>query len=128
MFGRNADLSTDQRANETRKCAGCGQPAVRVYHVTRHYVNSIPAGRTYEHRCHACGVQFRTISTWRAIREAFFVMLMVPIGLVMLGVGAMDLSDHWWAILVGLLFVGVAGLISWSTGKALLQLSKNPPA
>lgn len=129
MFGtRNADLSNDHRANETRKCASCGQAAVRVYHVTRHYVNSIPAGRTYEHRCHACGVQFRTISTWRALREAFFVMLMVPIGLLMLVIGAMDLSEHWWALLIALVMLGVSALVTWTTSKALLHLSKNPPA
>lgn len=81
MFGQKPDASNDPRATQLRKCGKCGADAVTCYHVTFHYVNGIPAGRTYLHRCGACRREFTTISLWRLVRDGFSACLIAVIGL-----------------------------------------------
>src|SRR5688572_4407569 len=82
LFGSNS-THDDPRATSVRTCGKCKQPAVVCYHVTVHYVNGIPAGRTYAHKCNACNRTFETMSVWRTIRDAFFTFFAAVLGLVM---------------------------------------------
>jgi hypothetical protein len=83
MFGGKPDTRDDPRATQLRKCGKCSADAVSCYHVTLHYVNGIPAGRTYLHRCQACRREFTTISLWRLIRDGFVAGLITLIGVLM---------------------------------------------
>lgn len=74
------DTSDDPRATQLRTCGKCKADAVSCYHVTFHYVNGIPAGRTYLHRCQACRREFTTISLWRLIRDGFSACLLTLLG------------------------------------------------
>ncbi|UJR85103.1 hypothetical protein [Sandaracinus amylolyticus] len=80
LFGQPS-AAGDPRATTLRRCGKCKADAVTCYHVTFHYVNGIPAGRTYEHRCRRCGRQFTTISLWRLLRDGFAASLIAVLGL-----------------------------------------------
>lgn len=121
---RPSDASGDRRTREVRRCARCGQSAVRCIQVTQHtYRGVLPAGRTYDHRCDACGATFQTLSLYRLVRDTFFALLSIPLGLLAVYAG---LSRAWWYFAVGGLMIvfGLAWLF-W-TARALIAQIRNP--
>lgn len=127
MFG-TPDASNDPLATSTRRCGGCGQPAVRCFHVTHHYYKGIPSGRTYEHRCEACGVTFETLSSWRIVTEILSALLLVPMGIFMTFAALANISSSWWLALIGLVMGGAGVWIGVSAVKAVLAETRNPRA
>jgi hypothetical protein len=92
LFGSDR-TDDDPRATSIRTCGKCRADAVVCHHVTVHYVNGLPAGRTYSHKCQQCGRLFTTISTWRTIRDAGFSALSALFGAIMIPLGTARILD-----------------------------------
>lgn len=137
LFGQPS-TADDPRATTLRRCGKCGADAVTCYHVTFHYVNGIPAGRTYEHKCQACGRLFTTISLWRLIRDGFAAGLITLIGWMLAPWMTWDhvvvnrlmgMSGADWAILA-LMWAFALGGIAWMfvLAQRTYRLFENPVA
>lgn len=120
------DVSSDSRATQIRRCAGCGQPAVRCIHVTQHmYRGLIPSGRTYVHRCDGCGQQFETLSAYRLVRDGMLAGITPFLGLFLV---AFAFGHAWYYGLVGALMLIFGCWWIFTTGKAFAAQMSNPPA
>lgn len=98
-----------------RTCARCRAPAVRVAHVIQHYNRGLPMGKSYQHRCEACGVQFETLSGWKSLTDGFFALLVMVGGLVILGGG---LPAIYYAVSSPIPVAALGGL-GWGTWGAV---------
>ena len=107
-----AGLRGDMEAKLLRRCAKCQAHAVTVVHVTFHYVNGITRGRTYDNRCDACGVTFKTESVLRAIVE-----LGGGIAITLMGACGIAFGSGW-SLLLGL---GVP-LGMWMAGQTVMRI------
>lgn len=136
LFGSNS-THDDPRATELRRCGKCGQDAVTCYHVTVHYVNGIPAGRTYAHKCQRCGRTFETMSVWRTVRDVFFGALCGLFGLFMVPFGTMRIFEvgvthasggDWILFGMGWLFALFAVGLAITVSLRTYRLFENPVA
>jgi len=108
----------DARARVTRRCARCSAPSVGVEEITVHFRSGLPIGRTYRHRCSACGRGFSTQSPFRILLETGSASLLILVGLL----GLTGSSGRWLAV-VGLLGLAVLARTVWGA----TQLVRNPP-
>jgi hypothetical protein len=108
----------DGRARATRRCARCGEPTVRVVHVTFHFRGAMPLGRTYRHRCAACSREMVTESPWRSIVEGLAAGSMIVVG----GVGA---APSAWGLVWAALGLGGAALLGRTVWR-VAQLVRHP--
>ncbi len=102
----------DARAREIRRCAKCGDPGVRVEHVTFHFGQrgwSLPRGRTYRHRCSACGVSFHTESALRMACAGGLGLFLLAIW-SKIGAGH---YTHWVSLLTFFAGASMVGFTAW---------------
>lgn len=97
---------------------------MRCTRVTQHvYRGLIPSGRTYDHRCEACGATFETLSPYRLVRDGFLSLLTPPMGLLIL---LYAIDGPWWSWIVGGLFLLFGAWWIYATGRALAAQLRNP--
>lgn len=131
-----ADLSKDKRAQQTRQCAKCKAPAVRVTYVTTHYVNGGYSGRTYDHTCQNCKATFSSLSTLRLVSRGFVACLFFfggLAGMISFITGLMPLyDDSIQGLLIAYGMSGGAivggGIYGALLSRSIFHLSANPVA
>jgi hypothetical protein len=134
LFGQPT-TNDDPRATSVRRCGKCKADAVTCVHVTVHYTNGLPMGRTYQHRCQKCSRTFSTISAWRTITEGFFALFCAPFGffsLMLLARVVMEsrfsttTGGEWGMIAIFLLMGAFGAYLGGSTLVRTWRLFENP--
>lgn len=111
-----AGLSKDLEAKLLRRCAKCNAHAVKVAHVTFHYVNGITRGRTYRNECKACGATFITESFFRTLVEGGAGVVSMLVGLIFV-FPLLDARFSWSSLMVLLIPFG-----GWLTGRTIARV------